>query len=304
MPTYVVEYSILGMEYQAFLSGCDDGGGVAGANHQVWGNGATEGMPSSQSFLEGLSSAAQVGMRTVGSRGIATILTITLQFLGSIAARVAMRIPPLAVLGSIFVGVRKVIYPWLDHRYASAEWERQREREANGGNYAAPTDDFDDIRGNARRYFKQNKAQILRSLSGKSEHQSGDYGWYQDWEKWARQQYEESSQQQQQQGGYTNQQQNQQYQRQQQTSGRQQRQSNKKPKKEYKFEFDPNDPYSVLGLRRGATKSEVSGAFRREMLKHHPDVQAGASDAEKERSQERSKYITEAYRKIKTEMKR
>jgi DnaJ-domain-containing protein 1 len=40
------------------------------------------------------------------------------------------------------------------------------------------------------------------------------------------------------------------------------------------------------------------------MLKHHPDTQSSASEAEKTRAVERAKYISEAYRKIKTEMKR
>jgi len=183
----------------------------------------------------------------------------------------------------------------MDHRYASAEWERQREREATGGDYSSPVDDFDDTMGNGKRYYEKNKARILRELSGENEHQRGDYNWYKDWEEWARRQYE------QQQGSYTQQQQQQTYNEQQQTYGQQRTQRAKKP--EYKWDFDPNDPYSVLGIRRGATKSEVSGAFRREMLKYHPDVQTGASEAAKERAQERSKYITEAYRKIKTQMK-
>lgn len=302
MPTYVVEYSILGIEYQAFLSGCDDGAGVSGADHQLWGSNATSGLPSTHSFLSGVSSAAQFGSRVLGPRGVGTILMVALQFLGSIAARVLLRIPPIAVLGSIFVGFRKIIYPWIDHRFASAEWERQREREATGGEYASPIDDFDDIRGNAKRYYDKNKARIIRELSGENEHQSGDYDWYKDWEEWARRQYDQQARQQ----GYSSQQQQtygrQQQQQQQQTYGRQQsKQAKKKP--EYKWDFDPNDPYSILGIRRGATKSEVSAAFRREMLKYHPDVQTGATEAAKERAQERSKYITEAYRKIKTEMK-
>jgi DnaJ-class molecular chaperone len=60
----------------------------------------------------------------------------------------------------------------------------------------------------------------------------------------------------------------------------------------------------VLKIKRGATKNEVSAAFRKEMLKHHPDTQSSASEAEKTRAVERAKYISEAYRKIKTEMKR
>ena len=101
------------------------------------------------------------------------------------------------------------------------------------------------------------------------------------------------------QGGYGQQSQ------QQQRSGQQQQTSRTQKKKpEFQWDFDPNDPYSVLGVARGASKSEVSAAFRKEMLKHHPDTQAGASEAQKLRAVERSKLITEAYRKIKTQMKK
>jgi hypothetical protein len=209
-----------------------------------------------------------------------------------------LRLPAVAFLGSIVVGFRKVLYPWLDHRHASAEWERQREREAAGGEQTLHTDDFDDVRGTAKRYFETNKARILRTLGGENDHHRGDFDWYKEWEEWARRQYEQQAQQQ---GGYQRQQQQQQQQQQQ--TYNQQRKQRPAQKTEYKWDFDPNDPYSVLGIHRGATKAEVSAAFRREMLKHHPDTQVNATEAAKARSQERSKYITEAYRRIKTEMR-
>jgi curved DNA-binding protein CbpA len=59
----------------------------------------------------------------------------------------------------------------------------------------------------------------------------------------------------------------------------------------------------VLGINRNATDKEVSGAFRKEMLKYHPDTQPNASEAQKRRSTERSKLISEAYRKIKSSRK-
>lgn len=63
--------------------------------------------------------------------------------------------------------------------------------------------------------------------------------------------------------------------------------------------------YSVLGVNRSASLKEVSEAFRKQMLMYHPDVQpATASDAEKQRAIERSKLVSEAYRKIKSERKR
>mmetsp|Transcript_59522 Transcript_59522/g.164639 ORF Transcript_59522/g.164639 Transcript_59522/m.164639 type:complete len:128 (+) Transcript_59522:606-989(+) len=75
-----------------------------------------------------------------------------------------------------------------------------------------------------------------------------------------------------------------------------------KKTQEFRWDFDENDPYSVLDIRRGATKQEVSAAFRKQMLKYHPDTQPNASEAQKIRLVERSKIITEAYRRIKKEM--
>jgi DnaJ-domain-containing protein 1 len=46
-----------------------------------------------------------------------------------------------------------------------------------------------------------------------------------------------------------------------------------------------------------------STLLSQEMLKHHPDVQSNSSEKEKRRATERSKLITDAYRKIKATQK-
>jgi hypothetical protein len=51
-----------------------------------------------------------------------------------------------------------------------------------------------------------------------------------------------------------------------------------------------DDPYSVLGLTRGASEKDVSRAFRRLAKKYHPDVNGGTAAAE-----ERFKAITAAH---------
>jgi DnaJ-class molecular chaperone len=51
-----------------------------------------------------------------------------------------------------------------------------------------------------------------------------------------------------------------------------------------------DDPYTVLGLTTGATKSDVGRAFRRLAKKHHPDTNQGDPAAE-----ERFKAITAAH---------
>lgn len=290
MPVFVIEYKVLGSEYKSFISGCDAGAGVSGVSHTVLNQQAAD---ASNSFL---SNVSQFGMRILRNRHLAGRLIVLLQLFGNLFARVLTRLPLIGAIGGAFVGFRKIIRPWMENRFASAAWEREREHESIEKEYPEHADDFVD-NGSAKRYYMNNKDDILRKLSGEAEHSQGEYDWYKEWEEWARRQY---SQQQQHQQAYgqqygQRQQQQQQYQRQQ--------QQQKKSQPKYKWDFNPDDPYSVLGIKRGATKKEVSAAFRKEMLKHHPDTQAGASDAAKERATERSKLITEAYRKIKAEMK-
>ncbi len=296
MPIYVIEYSVFGCEYQAFVSGCDAGAGVSSVSHTVLNQDAQD---ASNSFL---SSVSHFGMRILGNRHLAGRLILLLQLFGNLFTRVLARLPLISLIAASFVGFRKLIRPWMENRFANAAWEREREHESLESKYPEHADDFVDS-GSAKRYFERNKEDIIRKLSGEgAAHEEGEYDWYKEWEEWARRQY---AQQQQQQGyggqyGYGSQQQQQEYQRQYQ---QQQQKKQKKPPPKYKWEFNPDDPYSVLGIKRGATKKEVSAAFRKEMLKHHPDTQAGASDAAKERATERSKLITDAYRKIKAEMK-
>jgi hypothetical protein len=117
----------------------------------------------------------------------------------------------------------------MDNRSASAEWERQREREASVQDKINHIDDFTDT-GTARRYFQANRERILHNFAGTNEHGEGPYTWYSEWEKWARQQWE----QQQQQGSP--------YQQQQQQQSQEPRQQKFRQRVEYVWDFDPNDP--------------------------------------------------------------
>jgi hypothetical protein len=227
------------------------------------------------------------------------ILRPLLSITGSIFFRIWAKIPILGVAGGVVAGYRKIYQPWMDSRSASAEWERQREHEAlMDEEDFLQKDDFNDSSGSARLYFFRHREQILSALGGDLNHEEGDS--YKDWGEWARQQWQQQQRTQQQ---YTYQRQNQQ-QTKQQTKQQQTYQQPQQKKADYHWDFDPNDPYSVLGIQRGATKQQVSGAFRKQMLKHHPDTQPNASEAQKRRAIERSKYITEAYREIKAQQRR
>ena len=299
MPTYVIEYQILGLQYKAFVSGCDKGASVSGVSHQIFGQyGNMFTMPSPET--------AQASLTFVGraiSRAPALFRPL-ITLVGSLVLRIGAKIPIIGLVGGLLAGYRKILQPWMDSRLGSARWERQREHEAlmeDDDDEYGLKDDFVEPSGSARLYFFRHKEEILRALGGdQNQHEEGD--WYKDWEEWARQQWQQQERAQQQQAYQWQQQQRQQsgYQR----PPPHQQQTKQKKKPEYQWDFDPNDPYSVLGIRRGATKKQVSEAFRKEMLKHHPDTQPNATKAQKERAVERSKYITEAYRKIKAEQKR
>lgn len=61
--------------------------------------------------------------------------------------------------------------------------------------------------------------------------------------------------------------------------------------------------YSVLGIKVGSTKSEISAAYHKQIVKYHPDLQVGKTEAEKQRALERTKLINDAYRKLKSQRK-
>jgi hypothetical protein len=309
LPTYLVEYSVLGVPYQAFVSGADTGAPVAGVSHQLWANPSREQTASfrqsSQSILTQAFAALQSSTRILGPRNAGLILISVLQVGASVLGRLLLRIPVLAAAAALVVGLRKVVLPWWTDRTAAAEWVREREAETRAHRDAAAhlaTDDFVDTTGTAARFYQRNRATILRALSGldphhDNPHETGDYDWYADWTEWARRVYEQEQQQQQQhQQSYQQQSYQQQEQQHQRQSSRTQR---ARSKPEYQWDFDPNDPYSVLKIPRTATSQQISQAFRREMLKYHPDTQTNATAAEKNRATERSKFISQAYQALK-----
>ena len=305
MPTYVLEYKLLGNTFQAFCSGADAGAEISGTSHQLWDQQysptqqqASQGL---QGFLTQALRAVQTSAQTVGSQRTLAILAVVGRVMGQFAGRILLRLPWIAAAVGGFVGIRKFLMPLIASRWASAEWERQRAHEQT---YAEGIeDDFMDP-GTAQRYFQANKSRILSHLQGEEHHEQGNYDFYQDWTDWARRIFEQQQQQEQQYYDYSRNQQQQQRQR---VYGEQQSRTstNKKTTNEYQWDFDPQDPYAVLGIPRGSTKQQVSAAFRREMLKYHPDASAGQqlSAAQEKRNTERSKLISEAYRKIKAEMK-
>jgi hypothetical protein len=104
--------------YHAFVSGCDDGAAVSGISHKVFdidhtnlSNVSTH----ATGFLSTAIAYAQYGLRILGGRQIGTIIVVALQFFGSLAARLLIRLPLIGAIGGAFVGFRKIVRPWYVH---------------------------------------------------------------------------------------------------------------------------------------------------------------------------------------------
>lgn len=296
MPTYVIDYKIAGLEYRAFVSGCDKGAPVSGVSHKMFGDmfDPNELAQSSQHLLVRLT---EYPMKMIPKevvfflKPIVQLLSFVkwlwlpvLNVLGFVVLRAWATIPILGVAGGVLAGFRKVLQPWMDNRTASAEWERQREHESlmeeEELSQEYRMEDFIDVGGEARDYFIRHRVEILNHLGGTHNHQEGGFDWYSDWQEWARKQRDQDA-----------------------SKTVDMSLAPETRHQEFLWDFDSNDPYAVLGIDPGASEEEVSAAFRTNMLKYHPDTQPNVSDAERARALERSKLITDAYRKIKTEMK-
>ncbi len=277
MPTYIVDYTIVGVTYRAFISGCDASVSVSGISHKTIFSDPSLGPQGElwrgvSSFLsQKATPVAGAAVQYFGLRPIVAIAQLGFQLI----ARLAMKLHIVGLFGGLFVTYQKIVSPYFADKESREKWERQRDHEAEM-QQTKSYHSFRDYSGSAQQYFTRNRERILRSLGGEEgrEHEEGN-SWYQQWEEWAREQFEQAQReasraqhewqrQQQQQGGQYQQQQQQQYKQQRQQTGKQYKQ---KPKEEeFKWDFDINDPYSVLGVSRGASKEEVSKAFRRVSL--------------------------------------
>ena len=189
MPTYVIDYKIMGLEYRAFVSGCDPNAPVGGVSHQIFGNNAFFSDPvfhqESRNFLSTVSDRASTLLRRFNFPMLIWIFRPFVTVFWFIFLRLWAAFPIVGAAGGLFAGFRKIVKPWMDSRRASADWERQREHESEMTEDAESVrgmNDFEDLSGSARKYFNRHKTQILRSLSGEFEHEEGDFDWYTDWQ--------------------------------------------------------------------------------------------------------------------------
>ena len=284
MPTYVIDYTLLGLSYRAFISACDGSIGVSGSSHTMTfskGSAGDQVIDGARSFLSDVVSRNPTNalariLRTVGLRASFALPFSWFARVGAkVLVQIATRFHIVGLLGGVLMGYRKLFRPFLSDREAGAEWERQRVHEAQSLD-SHHEDSFRDT-GIAKRYFEKHQHRILRALreeEGRRDETDGQE-WYRQWEQWAREQFEQAQRHayQEQQEFHRKQQhgrrepygdQHNERTRQQRSQSRRSRdQEQTKKKREYEWDFDPSDPYSVLGIKRGATKDEVSKAFRR-----------------------------------------
>jgi hypothetical protein len=236
MPTYVVEYTILGVTYQAFLSGCDSSIEVSGISHKTTFNRGTTGDRVFQGATSFLSHrAAPMAATALQFFGLRPFIALG-QIVWGFISRIVMKFHVFGLLGGgAIMAWRKIVRPYLEDRAASAEWEEHRGHEAKMDSFHYR--EFCDTNGAAQAYFTRNRTRILRQLRGQEERQQEADGkeWYAQWEEWAKQQWEHAQRE-----AYRNQQE---WQRQQ-TSGQsrqqyQQRQYQKaKPKDDVRVMID------------------------------------------------------------------
>ena len=169
MPTFVIYYSVLGVQYTAFLSGCDAAGGISGVSHQVFFSSVSSFQNSASSFLQKEFRTSLSGNPQILARNF-----VILQEIARYALRLLSRFPIISMLASGFVAFRKLVRPYLEDRGASVELERQREHEAMMDDRWTHVNDFIDS-GSARRYYVRNQSQILEYLSDDYVHTQGNY---------------------------------------------------------------------------------------------------------------------------------
>ena len=64
--------------------------------------------------------------------------------------------------------------------------------------------------------------------------------------------------------------------------------------------FNHRDPYTVLGIERGASQEEIKSAYRRLAIKYHPDKLGHLGDEFKALAEKRFKEIQVAYQELKS----
>ncbi len=114
MPTYVVEYTILGVTYQAFLSGCNHSVQVSGVSHKnafSAGSGGVRVLEGASSFLSGLSCRAvptvATALQLFGLRPFVAVARVRWAML----SRVAMKFHVIGLFSGAYIAWKKIIAP-------------------------------------------------------------------------------------------------------------------------------------------------------------------------------------------------
>lgn len=61
----------------------------------------------------------------------------------------------------------------------------------------------------------------------------------------------------------------------------------------------PEDPYTILGVARGASSEQIRAAFQQKIRQYHPDQVAHLGPELRQLAEQRAKHITAAYNQLK-----
>ena len=245
MPTYVIEYTILGVTYQAFVSGCDASIEVSGVSHRSLFNVGSRGDAVFQGAASFLShKAAPIAATALQFFGLRPFIAVG-QIIWGLVSRIAMKFHIIGLLGGgVVMTWRKIVRPYLDDRAASKEWEQQRDNDSRMNSFHYR--EFRDTSGYAQAYFVRNKQRILRYLRSQEGRQQQTEGqeWYTQWEAWAKQQWENAQRE-----AYTQQSEWQRQQYQQQSDGKFRQQKN--------YDYQQHQRQNQRQYKKTQTKDEV-----------------------------------------------
>ncbi|GMH92601.1 hypothetical protein TL16_g12394 [Triparma laevis f. inornata] len=275
LPVYIVEYTLFNLPFRVAISGCDKNINDPIIHH------LTDHRFMSDEMKQNFANWIKRGGEMLGNNNSSSyndpyrpnrfnrsrdIGTFAFYGLLGAARFVLSKLPMFLIAGLLFGVSKKLLYPFY---VESANWEesqKEKEFESRESGEWKWKNTFKDVGGEGRRNFKRQESRQQQ------------------------QQYYEKRQ-----GG-----------RQQQQSQRSQQQQQQKQRttgtssSKVKFDFDTTDPYAVLVLDKSKplTKQSLSQAFRREMMKWHPDRYHDATEERKLYATERTKLITNHYTQL------
>ena len=191
---------------------------------------------------------------------------------------VLSKLPTFLVAGLLFGVTKKLLYPFYVETKSWEDSQKEKDYEARESSEWMWRDTFKDVGGEGMKNFRTTRARARGEYFRRQQQQQQQQEYYQDGQRRQEQRQQEQRQQHQQ----------------------QQRTKQSSNNSKVQFDFDTTDPYEVLRMdkKKPLTKQSLSQAFRREMMKWHPDRFQDATAERKNYATERTKLITNHYTQL------